>query len=258
MSLKQYSFVLVIASGLAGAACASSSSGGGTSGGAAPGTAPGTATTGGDAGAIDPGVAAPTDGGATRGGDMNPYGKAYPTDKIGTNPRKGQVPGDRIANLKFMGFPDGDTTKPIQPVSLADFFDPEVKKYKLIRLSAASRWCTPCKDETKETGTISQEYLGKKVVFVQALIDSTSPGTPATEADAKAWATQLGINFTLMLDPELKNLGIFFKADAIPWNASIDARSMELLAASSGYSGSVRSDVDAVLTRFPTKSMDEP
>jgi hypothetical protein len=43
-------------------------------------------------------------------------------------------------------------------------------------------------------------------------------------------------NFTEMLDPGLHNLGHFFDAAAIPWNADVDVRTMELLDSSVGFS----------------------
>jgi hypothetical protein len=44
------------------------------------------------------------------------------------------------------------------------------------------------------------------------------------------------VNFTDMLDPGLQNLGGFFDNAAIPWNADLDVRTMELLDSSVGFS----------------------
>ena len=46
-----------------------------------------------------------------------------------------------------------------------------------------------------------------------------------------------------MLDPNVKNLGEFFQAAAVPWNANIDARSMEILSATLGAPRDVSADV---------------
>src|SRR5262245_29945834 len=71
--------------------------------------------------------------------DTNPDGVLYPTDNIGRLPRKLSPPtsGNRIANFKFMGYPDADESKGLQPLSLADYFDPSGQRYRLIHIQAA-------------------------------------------------------------------------------------------------------------------------
>ncbi len=181
--------------------------------------------------------------GTPAGKDVNPYGVAYPTADIGSSARAGTTAGNRIANFKFYGYPNGDKAKGIQVVSLADFFDPEMKSYKVIHLIASSAWCNPCIEETKETAKLKATLESEKVVFVQALIDGTTLGTGATKADLDRWIDKQGVNFTAMLDPNVANLGPFFKAAAVPWNANIDARSMEILYAKEGAPADIAKDV---------------
>src|SRR5438093_960310 len=65
------------------------------------------------------------------GHDANPDGVPYPTDHIGARARSGKNPGDRIPNLTFQAYVDGDKSA-LKTVSLADFYDPTSKKYKLL------------------------------------------------------------------------------------------------------------------------------
>jgi hypothetical protein len=46
-----------------------------------------------------------------------------------------------------------------------------------------------------------------------------------------------------MLDPGLLNLGSFFVASSVPWNADIDPRTMEILHSATGWSGDLDSDL---------------
>ena len=58
-----------------------------------------------------------------------------------------------------------------------------------------------------------------------------------------------------MLDPGVKNLGVFFDAAAIPWNADLDARTMEILQDGVGYEDptAVQTWLDWVAANPPTK-----
>ncbi len=176
------------------------------------------------------------------GTEVNPDGVAYPTADQGYKTRSASHTGNRIANYKFLGYLNGDKAGGLKTISLADYFDPEMKKYKLIHIIASSAWCGPCIQETEETTTLKDTLLGEKVVFVQALIDGPKVGTGAVPADLDKWISSHGVNFTAMLDPDVKNLGQFFSAAAVPWNANIDARSMEILTASEGATADIAAD----------------
>jgi hypothetical protein len=66
------------------------------------------------------------------------------------------------------------------------------------------------------------------------------------------------VNFTMMLDPDVKNLGQFFDAAAIPWNANIDARSMEILTAGVGYNPRITAEVDQWLQWIDANPAQKP
>jgi hypothetical protein len=189
------------------------------------------------------------------GHDANPYGAAYPAANVGYAARMGNVAGNQIKNYKFIGYPNADTSKGLQTVALADYFDPQGKTQipggatgiKIIHLGVAAVWCVPCNDETDAIVPLVASLAQKGVVFVQALDDGPIQGTGATTGDLNGWVSRHRSNFTEMLDPANANLGQFFDAAAIPWNAEIDARTMEILQAGVGYSGDVAGDIQPYL-----------
>ncbi len=179
----------------------------------------------------------------------NPYGVAYPTQHIGYKARRGTAAGDVIANYRFRGYKQIDPTQPVTTgtlgqVQMADFFDPQMKQFKVIHLVVASYWCPPCNQETDDTVALTADLLKEGIVIVQALNDGPTQGVGATQADLDKWIGKHKSNFTEMLDPGQQNLGQFFDAAAVPWNANIDARTMEILESGTGYSGDVKAETE--------------
>lgn len=177
-------------------------------------------------------------------GQTNSYGVAYPTDDLGYASRKGATPGNRIKNYRFLGYKNGDATKGLEMVQLSDYFDPENRQVKLLHIIASSVWCGPCNQETSEVSRLYSSLAGKGVVVIQALVDGPELGTGATPKDLTGWSRTHSIGFTTMLDPGLTNLGVFFDAAAVPWNAFVDARTMEILDAGVGALPSVELTLD--------------
>ncbi len=216
-----------------------------------------TAAPGGDT-TQDPGVAGP--GKAVVGHDSSPQGVAYPTNNIGYTPRSGpevgSKPGNVIRNYKFLGYPESDSTKGLQPVALADYFDPEGKNYKIIHIIVSGVWCTYCKMETDALVPQIPDLKAQKVVFLTALSEDSNHN-PAQQSDLDFWVKSHKTNFTQVLDPGNQQLGPFFDAAAIPWNANIDARTMEILSASVGAPPDILTDVQPWLdwvARNPIKN----
>jgi hypothetical protein len=180
----------------------------------------------------------------------NPYGVEYPCENIGTSPRKDTIRGSQIANFSFQGYPNGDMSKGLQPISLADFYDPEGKLgYKLLELGVAAIWCTACDQETKAIVPLVSMYQTEGVVFAQTLAFGAEMTTPATTSDLDTWVTEHKSNFTEMLDPGDQELGsvVDLQDGTLPWNAVIDTRSMEILQAGTGYDG-IGSEISPWLT----------
>ena len=174
--------------------------------------------------------------------NTNPEGKAYPSN-VGVTPRRGDQAGKAIPNLLFAGFPNSITTSGLQTISLANFFDPTGKTYKVIHLSAAAVWCGDCLFETDEAVRLATDLAAKGVVFVQVLVEGAATGQAATTNDLEMWIQSHKTSFTTLLDPNLKKLGILTDGQEYPWNANIDARTMEILSAGVGALPDIAKDV---------------
>ena len=177
--------------------------------------------------------------------NVNPDGVTYPAPAggYGHNARKGKTPGSIIQNFKFFGYPGADESKGLQTIELADYYDPCGKRLKLLHLSVAAVWCEPCNEETVALVAAKAQLDAQKVVLVQALSDGPTKNVPATTGDLKFWINENKSNFTEMLDPNLANFGVFFDAAAVPWNADVDPRTMEILDDGTGYAGNATSEL---------------
>jgi len=193
-----------------------------------------------------------TDDGGT---DVNPDGVAYPTGCYGHTARSGSTPGSVLQNFKFQGYLNGDTTQPLTTISLADYYDPCNKRYKLIHLSAAAIWCVACSGETDDFVAAKSSLDAQQIVVLQALDEGAVEGTPATVSDLDYWISSHKSNFTEMLDPGDQNFAGFFNLAGLPWNADVDPRTMEILDSSEGYSGSVQGEVQGGLNAVMSSPM---
>jgi hypothetical protein len=181
-------------------------------------------------------------GAANSAPDTNPAGDPYPTANIGTTPRKGNcqtdpttcVPGNRIANFKFLGYPNADKSQGLKPLSLAQYYDPTGRTYRILHLQAAGVWCSACQAETELIVPMKGEFDAIKAVWVVSLAEGPTPGTPSKQKDLDGWIAEFKSPFTHFLDPGNANLGPFYDATALPWNANIDARTMEILTSGTG------------------------
>ena len=204
--------------------------------------------------AQDPGLTgtgADGTGAAESAPDKNPDGIAYPTANIGTGARTGKAKGNTIANFKFVGYPDGNVDAGLQPISLANFFDPSGAKYRLIHIQASGSWCTYCRQETEVVTPLAPTLKEKKVVWLMSLAEGTAVGTPSAKTDLDRWVKAFNSPFTHLWDSGNKRLGIFYDSAALPWNATIDARTMEILATGVGAKTSkeaILGELDEMLT----------
>jgi hypothetical protein len=176
---------------------------------------------------------------------MNPDGFTYPSPATGygRNARNGDVAGSIMRNFKFLGYPNGDSSMGLQPVQMADYYDPCQKRYSLIHLTVAAVWCAPCNAETTAMVAAKAQLDGQRVLILQALDDGPTQGTGATQGDLDRWVARYSPKFTEVLDPSLQNLGGFFNAAAVPWNCDIDPRTMEIVDAQTGWTGDVASEI---------------
>ena len=198
--------------------------------------------------------------------DTNPYCEPYPTGNIGTMARGGTTPGQVIQNFKFQGYsnahqgsPTVDTGEPVS-ISLADFYDPQNRKYKLLHLSAVGSWCGPAALATVDLVGAAQALGAEGVVILQDLGEGYVQAAGATLGDLRTWmkAEPAGevdgfsvgprgpIDFDIALDPQFAELGAFVGA-AIPWEAYIDVRTMEILYQNVGYDPGAQASIKGYL-----------
>ena len=207
----------------------------------------------------DPGQTAPT---AT-----NPQGVAYPTGNLG------YAAHTRIPNLRFVGYKAKDTSGKVnttgtpQVVQLADYYNPDGKNGNtiIIHLTAGARWCPPCNAEAsdisgfdyqtnKRTGPgVAANLAPVGVVFINAIIDGFTPGIAATLDDLRGWVDDHEVNFTQVFDPASTETGPLFLQAAIPWNADIDARSMEIIQIMHGESTTLENDLTTLANKTKNK-----
>ena len=190
--------------------------------------------------------------------DKNPDGVEYPTTNIGTNPRAGTRAGNTLANYKFLGYPDGDVTKGLQPISMANLFDPSGARVKLIHIQASGSWCVYCQEEVKTITPMRQKLADRKVAWIISLAEGPTPGTPSTTKDLDKWVSQFKAPYTQFLDPANKNFGPFYDAAALPWNANINAKTMEILSSGVGATTqeqAILDDVDGWIAKIDNGSL---
>jgi hypothetical protein len=199
----------------------------------------------------------PCEGGSQQGPSTNPDGIPYPDPNggYGHMPRSGSTPGSVIANLHFLGYVNGDVSKGLQNISLADYYDPCQKRLKLLHLSVAGVWCGPCNQETQALVSAESYLQQNEIVVLQALSDGAMEGVGATQSDLTYWANHYKMTFTVMLDPGPTQFGGFFNAAAIPWNADVDPRTMELVDAATGWAGDVMTEFSTGLAAVAAKPL---
>jgi hypothetical protein len=200
-------------------------------------------------------------GSASSAPDTNPEGVPYPTDNIGTIARRGANPGNRIANFKFLGYPDGDVARGLTPLSLANFYDPAGTKYRIIHIQASGTWCTACQAETQTVVPMKGILEAKKAIWLVSLAEGPTPGTPSTQRDLDLWITKFKSPYTHWLDPNNANLGPFYDRSALPWNANIDAKTMEILTSGTGAvttSAGIEQEIDEAIEAANASALKAP
>ena len=155
----------------------------------------------------DPGAVGSGDTSAASAPDKNPDGVPYPTANLGTSPRSGSTPGNVMQNYKFLGYKDGKISNGLTPMSLADFFDPQAKNYKMIRIQASGSWCVHCEKETETVAALSADLASRKVAWIISLAEGPTPGVPSTTTDLTAWINKYQAPYTHFLDPGNHNDG---------------------------------------------------
>lgn len=165
----------------------------------------------------------------------NPDGVAYPTDHLGGQKRSGKIPGDRIPNLAFHGYVDGDRSKGLQTISLADYYDPQNKRWKLLHIEVAATWCAICSSEADATVTVKEPLGAKGVAYLEVIGSGPTAGIGPSLGNVDDWMTGHHSNFSTALDVRGRRMAtIGVQNSVMPWDVMIDVRTMEILDSSGG------------------------
>lgn len=162
------------------------------------------------------------------GSPTNPEGIAYPTDYLGTAPRVASRAGSRINNFSFKGYLDSSREGGLQTISLAHFYDPTGVRYKVIQLAAMATWCSICASQAEASVSVHAPLAKRGVAFVEVMINGKDQSTGPALVEVEEWMTTHNTTFTVLIDAKARRtypLGVY----AVPWNALIDARTMEIL-----------------------------
>ena len=164
----------------------------------------------------------------------NPDGVPYPTDHIGSHARSGKNPGDRIPNLTFQAYVDGDKSK-LQTVSLADFFDPQAKKYKLLHIEGSATWCVICGSVADATTIVAPAYAPKGVVYLEVIVSGQKQFKGPSGDEVTGWIDAHHSNFTTAYDVRARRMStIGVDGSVMPYDVYVDLRTMEIIESSGG------------------------
>jgi hypothetical protein len=191
------------------------------------------------------------------GRDVNPDGVPYPTDSLGGIERASNRPGQRIPNFTFQAYVNGDRSKGLSTISLADFYDPEQKRHKVLDIQISQVWCTICSVETESTSQIIGELTGEGVVFLQVMTSGSDASRGPSLGEAEAWVDRHKMTYTLAIDVRSRRMGSI-GVSTVPWDILIDTRTMEILDSSAGAPADVeryvREGLQFVATHPPSYS----
>lgn len=164
----------------------------------------------------------------------NPDGVPYPTDHIGAHPRVGKTPGDRIPNLTFQAYVDGDKSN-LQTVSLADFYDPTSKKYKLLHIEGSATWCAICGSVADATTIVKPAYQAKGIVYLEVIVSGQKQFRGPSGDEVTGWIDSHHSNFTTAYDVRARRMStIGVDGSVMPYDVYVDLRTMEIVESSGG------------------------
>jgi hypothetical protein len=167
------------------------------------------------------------------GRDANPDGVPYPTDSLGGIERASSRAGQRIPNFTFQAYVNGDRAKGLQTVSLADFYDPEQKRHKVLDIQISQVWCTICSVETDATSQLIGDLTAEGAVFLQIMTSGSDASRGPSLGEVDAWVDRHAMTYTLAIDVRSRRMaGI--GVTTVPWDLLVDTRTMEILDSSAG------------------------
>jgi hypothetical protein len=167
------------------------------------------------------------------GRETNPDGVPYPTDSLGGLERAASRRGNRIPNMTFQAYVNGDRSKGLQTLSLADFFDPDQKRHKLLDIQISQAWCSICSSETEATAQVVDALGEEGAVFLQVMTSGNDASKGPALEEVDAWVDRHAMTYTLAIDVRGRRMGSL-GVTTVPWDILVDTRTMEILDSSAG------------------------
>lgn len=164
---------------------------------------------------------------------LNPDGDPYPTDHIGTLERSNGKPGSRVPNLSFQGYVNGDRDAGLRTISLADFYDPKVKRHKVLIVLAAATWCSICAATAEDLVPKKAELESEGAVFLEVIVNGSRLNEGPSLSEVDQWINRHQANYTTAIDVRARRMAQL-GVDTVPWSMLVDTRTMEILEAGSG------------------------
>ena len=174
--------------------------------------------------------------GDVAGRDANPDGVPYPADRHGGKPRGASGrPGDRMPNFTFRGYVDGDRSRGLSTISMADYFDPSQKRHKVLHVQVAATWCALCSPTIKATTENEPALNARGIVFLEVILSGKQAGFGPSLEEVDGWIAQHGSTIDTAMDVRGRRLrGIGIDPLVMPHDILIDTRTMEILDSSPG------------------------
>jgi len=178
----------------------------------------------------------------------NPDGLPYPADHHGGAERTRQRPGDRFPNFAFRGYVDGRRDAGLQTISMADFYDPDQKRHKVLHVQVAATWCTYCSAELEATVRAKEQLNAEGVVFLEVVVSGNAVQIGPSLGEVDGWVDRHASTISTAIDVRarrMSSLGI--DGTVMPWDILVDTRTMEILESSGGSPADiVKYDRDAL------------
>ncbi len=164
---------------------------------------------------------------------VGPDGAPYPEDDIGALPRVNGRRGQRIPNLSFQGYVNGDRAAGLKTISLADYYDPKATRHKVLILLAAATWCSICAATSEALVPRKAALEAEGAVFLEVVINGNTLNEGPSLGEVEGWMSRHQTNYSTAIDVRARRLG-GLGVNTVPWSWIIDTRSMEMLEGGAG------------------------
>ncbi|MCA9585722.1 MAG: redoxin domain-containing protein [Myxococcales bacterium] len=161
-------------------------------------------------------------------------GVPYPTDNLGRAARASGVRGSRIENLAFQAFVDSNRAAGLKPVELADYFDPERKRHRVLHITAVATWCSVCSSESDDTVRVKDMLTKEGAAIMQIVVNGNSVTFGPSLGEVEGWIERHDANYTLAIDVRARRVSSSLGIVNVPWNLLVDVRTMEILHSQAG------------------------